>query len=744
MNACESDPMPVLNANDAIQTSTGQNIIWYDRMIGGNIVASPTLSAVGTVTYYAVDFNGTCSSAPRTPVKLTINSTPGNPSVNVSVIPTCVEPTGTVDIITPLGPEYAYNFDGTGYQSSSTVSGLTPGSHVVTTKDTFTGCESGPTTFVIPDVPPKPHIIDVATEDCICYGDSGAINFEFQNVADGTYVIIYLGGRFENVEVTGGKAKVIAPAGNYNVLAIEANGCTSDESWNVTINQPDRINVSAEITEIDLKTHQKGEINITISGGTGQYLIEWLPNQENGFAGATTEDIKDLEDGEYTVKITDENGCAILYTDTIPKPNQPPIATNDEFDAKCSIISGNLMYDDNGSGIDSDPDGDLLTIDTTPVRLPRHGVVKINADGTFSYQAYTGYSGDDTFIYRIHDIKQNYSNPATVTIHIIADFDCDGIPDDVDPDADGDGILNVDEGGLTDDSDGDGHPNWLDIDADNDGIVDNIEGQTTFDYIPPMDTDTDHDGINDAYDPDNGGTPIVPVDTDGDGIPDFLDVDSDGDGVPDYIEGHDFNADGKIDAGHNISGHDFDADGLDDAWDTVNRYEEPIANITGSNAPIQDFDGDGMKDWRDENDDNDQYLTRFEDLNMDGNFANDDIDGDGHPEYLDYGRDCDLFIPEAFSPNGDNIHDYFQIYCIDHYPDAKMYIFDQFGNLLYEKENYGNVQRWGTPDQAWWDGRTRNRNASVSTGNRVIPGTYFYVLKLGNGEVRKSFVFVSY
>ncbi|HBY51237.1 MAG TPA: hypothetical protein DEH15_02080, partial [Marinilabiliales bacterium] len=116
---------------------------------------------------------------------------------------------------------------------------------------------------------------------------------------------------------------------------------------------------------------------------------------------------------------------------------------------------------------------------------------------------------------------------------------------------------------------------------------------------------------------------------------------------------------------------------------------------------------------------------------------------DGHPEYLDFGRDCDLFVPEAFSPNDDNIHDYFQIYCIEHFPNAKMYIFDQLGNKLYEKEHYGNMEFWGSAERALWDGKTTNRVASVN-GGKVIQGTYYYVLQLGNGEVKKSFVFVSY
>lgn len=740
---CVENPVQTLDARTYVSVEAGVTLNWYDMPTGRTKVV-PILNQVGKRTYYVEAFNGQCDSTRRYPIVLILNPLPEKPIASVTITPTCTVPTGTVEIVSPVGPELAYRIDSGAYQDSLTFNGLNPGPHVIRAINKITKCESDTAIINVPDIPPLPKIIDVKVEDCICYGDSGAINFEFENVSDGTYVVIYIGGRFENVKVTNNKARVMAVAGIYRVLAIEADGCTSAENWNMEVKQPDQLTVSAKITEIDLKSGQKGEIDITITGGTGDYSTTWRPNLTSGFAGATSEDIINLNAGLYTVTVTDINGCQIIYTDTIPKPNMPPVATNDEFFAKCSGISGDLLFTDNGKGIDYDPDGDSIAIDPSPVRDVRHGTLTINPDGTFEYQAFPGYTGDDSFRYRIFDIKKNYSIPGIVIIHVIADFDCDAIPDDVDPDADGDGILNVDEGDLTADSDGDGHPNWLDIDADNDGIVDNIEGQSTPDYIAPLETDTDHDGINDAYDTDNGGTPLVAIDTDGDGIQDFLDVDSDNDGVPDYIEGHDQNADGKIDAGHAISGKDFDADGLDDAWDTENRYEAPIANITGSNAPIQDFDGDGLKDWRDENDDDDQYLTRFEDLNMDGDWSNDDTDEDGHPEYLDFGRDCDLFIPNAFSPNNDNIHDYFQIYCIDHFPNAKIYIFDQLGNILFEKDHYGNLQFWPTPQEAWWDGRTRNRAASTSRDGRVVPGTYFYVLKLGNGEVRKSFVFISY
>jgi len=742
---CAESPLQTLDARDYVSVAAPMSLKWYSQAKGGTAVTAPVLNKVGTITYYAETFNGKCPSPARADITLTIYPLPSVPEAIISTAPSCNDEHGVIQITSPLGAEYEYSIDGGAYQTSPEFKDLISKTYSLMVRNINTSCESN-STVVMPPIPPDPVVENAFATDCKCFGDDGSINFVFEHVPDGTYVIVYLGGEFRNVQVINNLATVIAKAGSYQILAIEANGCTSEPyPKTIIIEQPDRLLTSAVITEIDLKSGQKGEIDLTITGGTINYLPVWQPNLQNGFAGATTEDLVNLNDGDYIVTVTDKNGCQKTDTLTIPFPNLPPIATNNEFKAGCGGISGDLLYtiDSYGNGIDYDPDGDTIRIDTTAIQMPAHGFLTINPDGTFEYNAVQGYAGDDSFKYAIYDTEKNYSIPATVTIHVISDFDCDGFVDDLDSDADGDGILNTDEGDKLTDTDGDGHPNWLDIDDDNDGIVDNIEAQLYLTgYIPPLGNHTDDDGLDDAYDTEMGNPNLKPVDADLDGIPDFLDPDSDNDLVPDYIEGHDgIDADGRPE--HVLIGKDKDADGLDDAFDIINRYASPLENMTGSNSPLQDFDGDGLNDWRDENDDDDKYLTRFEDLNADNDFSNDDTDFDGHPEYLDFGRDCDMFIPEAFSPNDDNIHEYFQIYCIDNYPDAKMYIFDQLGNKLFEKANYGNLNVWDTPDRAWWDGRTTNRSATTING-KVTPGTYFYVLNLGNGEVKKSFVFVSY
>jgi len=94
--------------------------------------------------------------------------------------------------------------------------------------------------------------------------------------------------------------------------------------------------------------------------------------------------------------------------------------------------------------------------------------------------------------------------------------------------------------------------------------------------------------------------------------------------------------------------------------------------------------------------------------------------------------DCaQLFIPEIFSPNNDGKNDYFKIKCIENYPDAKIKIYNRWGQKVYEKEHYGNIDVWGTTE-AWWNGYS-NQEWIVGMGE-LTSSTYFYVLDLKDGS----------
>lgn len=430
-------------------------------------------------------------------------------------------------------------------------------------------------------------------------------------------------------------------------------------------------------------------------------------------------------------------GTALVYIKVLDL-NNPPTAVDDEYVASvCDPLTQNLIEND------FDVDGDQIRANSIPVKLPIHGVVTIGENGFFTYTPDVGFTGIDSFMYEICDNGlPTMCDTATVYITLWPDNDCDGVPDHIDVDDDNDGIPDSLEGDGMVDSDTDGVPDSMDIDSDNDGIPDIFEGQVENDFFAPLGIDANNNGWDAAYDPEEGGYPFFPVDTDGNGVPDYLDSDSDGDGVPDFIEGHDLNADGMPDVTRIFI--DSDNDGLDDAYDIVYGCCDPYAfNPGGSNAPLQDFDGDGTRDWRDVDDDADGILTFDEDLNNDGDWSNDDTDLDGFPEYLDISLDCELFIPEGFSPNDDGVHDFFQILCIQRYPNARLMIFNRNGNKLFDKEHYGNLDVWGSDQDAWWWGYS-DHNLTIGRAGGLPAGNYVYVIELGNGEVKNGTVMISY
>jgi gliding motility-associated-like protein/uncharacterized repeat protein (TIGR01451 family) len=71
---CSDSPVQTLTA--VVTVPSGSTVVWYDAATAGNVVLTPTLNAVGTVTYYAETHTGDCISATRTPVVLTINASP--------------------------------------------------------------------------------------------------------------------------------------------------------------------------------------------------------------------------------------------------------------------------------------------------------------------------------------------------------------------------------------------------------------------------------------------------------------------------------------------------------------------------------------------------------------------------------------------------------------------------------------------------------------------------------------------
>ena len=156
--------------------------------------------------------------------------------------------------------------------------------------------------------------------------------------------------------------------------------------------------------------------------------------------------------------------------------------------------------------------------------------------------------------------------------------------------------------------------------------------------------------------------------------------------------------------------------------DVNDEINDPYANLPNT-------DGDEESDYRDTDDDDDGILTIDEDVNLDGDYANDDTDGNGIPNYLDPdlivagGEDIEVF--NVVTPNGDGVHDVLSITGLENFPNNTIKIYNRWGVLVYVTKAYntqGNV----------FDG-TSNGRVTIEKDNKLPVGTYFYILDYEDG-----------
>src|SRR5262249_8777337 len=93
---------------------------------------------------------------------------------------------------------------------------------------------------------------------------------------------------------------------------------------------------------------------------------------------------------------------------------EPPVASNDSY-STISDAGVTASAPAGGVGHDTDPQGAAMT--ATLVSGPAHGTLTLNSDGSFTYTQTSGWTGTDTFVYRVSDAA-GAGNSATVTLTV--------------------------------------------------------------------------------------------------------------------------------------------------------------------------------------------------------------------------------------------------------------------------------------------------------------------------------------
>jgi len=114
------------------------------------------------------------------------------------------------------------------------------------------------------------------------------------------------------------------PAGKYYIFVTDSKGCVKRDS--IIITEPAAISLANyEVNNALCYGYSNGYINISISGGSGDYIYQWTG--PSGFT-SNQKDIAQLKAGIYSCMVSDLNGCQLPLSFTLTEPDKLDMVIN--------------------------------------------------------------------------------------------------------------------------------------------------------------------------------------------------------------------------------------------------------------------------------------------------------------------------------------------------------------------------------------------------------------------------------
>lgn len=217
-------------------------------------------------------------------------------------------------------PAYTYSWNTQPVQTTANASNLAAGSYVVTITDAGGCVITGSVTLT----QPAALVSSVASSVPVsCYGNANGSATAGVSGGTGPFTYSWTTNPIQTTVSAGNLG-----AGNYQVVITDANGCTSTSSVQITQPNPLVVNISA-VTDVSCNAGNNGTATAAASGGTGPYAFSWTTNPVQNTTTAIN-----LNAGTYFVTITDANGCGTVTTATVNEP-LPLVITATGNDTVC-------------------------------------------------------------------------------------------------------------------------------------------------------------------------------------------------------------------------------------------------------------------------------------------------------------------------------------------------------------------------------------------------------------------------
>jgi len=238
--------------------------------------------------------------------------------------------TGQIDL-TVTGGTAPYTYQWNNSATTQDVTGLTAATYTVTVIDK-NGCQKS--TQVTITQPPA-LVSSKAVTNVNCYNENtGAIDL---TVTGGTepYTYVWDSGQTSQDIIS-------LKAGTYRVTITDANGCVKRDS--ATVTQAPSFFIFGSQTNVKCFGEATGSITLdAVDGATPPYTYLWSN-------GATTRNLTNLVAGEYTVTVTDANGCTVKGSNQISQPAELVVGVNSN-DVTCPNGSSGTLISSVSGGV---------------------------------------------------------------------------------------------------------------------------------------------------------------------------------------------------------------------------------------------------------------------------------------------------------------------------------------------------------------------------------------------------------
>lgn len=305
--ACGTSPTATLNGTVGGTTTgvwTGGNGVFVPNNTTLNATYTPTAAeiAAGSVTLTLnTTNNGSCPPA-SDQVTITYTTFTTTLTTTTTMVSCNGGTNGTATVNTSGGfAPVSYSWNTTPVQTGITATGLAAGTYTVTVTD-VNGC-FGTTTATVTE--PFALISNTQQDNVLCNG--GASGSAFVQVFGGTLPFNY---SWSPSGATTPSADNLAN-GTHIVTITDGNNCIHRDT--VIISQPLPLALNITNTNVSCFGGNDGTATANISGGILPYVFDWS-------SSSTAQTATGLLAGNYTLTVTDDNGCTISDNVTITEP----------------------------------------------------------------------------------------------------------------------------------------------------------------------------------------------------------------------------------------------------------------------------------------------------------------------------------------------------------------------------------------------------------------------------------------